>query len=79
MPRPSSKVDKSVSLVSQTLQGLGTRLNVLESFENVTCELYLSVKFISIVLKSCKKFLSLFFEKQSIMPPVNDFIWKIQC
>ena len=30
MPRPSSKVDKSVSIVSQTLQGLGTRLNVLE-------------------------------------------------
>ena len=32
MPRPSSKVDKSVSIVSKTMQGLGTRLNVLETF-----------------------------------------------
>ena len=31
MPRPSPKVDKSVSIVSKTMQGLGTRLNVLES------------------------------------------------
>ena len=30
MPRPSPKVDKSVSIVSKTMQGLGTRLNVLE-------------------------------------------------
>ena len=36
MPRPSSKVDKSVSIVSQTLQGLGTRLNVLERLQGAT-------------------------------------------
>ena len=30
MPWPSPKVDKSVSIVSKTMQGLGTRLNVLE-------------------------------------------------
>ena len=39
MPRPSPKVDKSVSIVSKTMQGLGTRLNVLEwgqmTFEDI--------------------------------------------
>ena len=43
MPRPSSKVDKSVSIVSQTLQGLGTRLNVLEYHKKTSKQHYTKI------------------------------------